>query len=150
MKRILFAALLVLCVSFLLPSRPTNAQQAEEKKLAPLEWEKLPDGVQMLRVWQLEGEKLYPQVAVLRVSNAEYLKFFQDPQGFLKFVNANKVFSKDVIVAGPWVSLSSYVPKDETSGWLLTLYHGKLSTMLVSALPQLVQEYPAPKTPKTK
>jgi hypothetical protein len=104
----------------------------------------------MLRVWQLEGEKLYPQVAVLRVSNAEYLKFFQDPQGFLKFVNANKVFSKDVIVAGPWVSLASYVPKDETSGWLLTLYHGKLSTMLVSALPQLVQEYPAPKTPKTK
>ncbi len=145
MKRIVFAALVALCVLFVLPSRPTNAQQAEQKKLAPLEWKKLPDGVQLLRVWQLEGEKVYPQVSVLRVSNATYLEFFQDPQGFLKFVNANKAFSKDVIVAGPWVTLSSYVPKDETSGWLLTLYHGKLSTMLVSALPQLVQKDTAAK-----
>ncbi|OLC94844.1 MAG: hypothetical protein AUH86_13530 [Acidobacteria bacterium 13_1_40CM_4_58_4] len=48
MKRILFAALLALCVLFLLPSRPTNAQQTEQKKLAPLEWETLRDGVQVL------------------------------------------------------------------------------------------------------
>jgi hypothetical protein len=81
----------------------------------------------------------------MRISDATYLKFFQDPQGFLKFVNANKVFSKDVIVAGPWVTLSSYVPKGQTSGWLLTLYHGKLSTMLVSALPSLKQEEAAAK-----
>ena len=101
--------------------------------------------MQVLRVWQLEGANAYPQVSVLRVSDATYLKFFQDSQGFLKFVNANKVFSKDVIVAGPWVTLSSYVPKGQTYGWLLTLYHGKLSTMLVSALPSLKQEEAAPK-----
>jgi hypothetical protein len=148
MKRIVFAALLALGVLFLLPSRPTNAQQAEQKKLAPLEWEKLRDGVQVLRIWQLEGTSVYPQVSVLRVSNAEYLKFFQDPKGFMKFVNANKVFSKDVIVAGPWVTLSSYNPKSpkEDPDWVLTLVHGKLSYMIVSALPQLTQEYPATKT----
>ncbi|MGB2899459.1 MAG: hypothetical protein WBB89_09350 [Candidatus Acidiferrum sp.] len=142
MKRILLAALLALCVLFSLPSRPTKAQQTEQKKLAPLEWEKLRDGVQMLRVWQLEDPKAYPQISVLRVSNAEYLKFFQDPQGFVKFVNANKVFPKDVKVAGPWVTLSSYNPNNpnDDPDWVLTLVHGKLSYMVVSALPQLTQE----------
>jgi len=145
MKRIISPARMVLCVLFLLPSWPTNAQQTGQKNLTPVQWEKLGEDVQVLRVWQLEGTSAYPQVSVLRVSDATYLKFFQDPQGFLKFVNANKVFSKDVIVAGPWVTLSSYVPQGQTSGWLLTLYHGKLSTMLVSALPSLIQEEPAPK-----
>lgn len=145
MKRILLPALVTLCILFLLPGKPSNAQQGEQRKAAPLRLEKLGDGTQLLRVWRLEGEEKYPQVSVLRVSNATYLKFFQDPQGFLKYVNENKVFSKEVIVAGPWVTLSSYVPKDETSGWLLTLYHGKLSTMLVSALPSLKQEEPPPK-----
>ena len=78
MKRIVFAALLALYVFFLLPSTPTNAQQAEQKKLAPLEWQKLPDSVQVLKVWQLEAPGRYPQISVLRVSNATYLKFFQD------------------------------------------------------------------------
>jgi len=144
MKRIIFATLLALCVLFLLPNRPTNAQQAEQKKLAPLEWEKLRDGVQVLKIWQLEEADKYPQISVLRVSNAEYLKFFQDPKGFVKFINANQVFSKPVKVAGPWVTLSSYNPKNpkDDPDWVLTLVHGKLSYMVVSALPQLTQEYP--------
>jgi hypothetical protein len=147
MKRIVFAALLALCVLFLLPNRPTNAQQAEQKKLGPLDWEKLRDGVQVLKVWKLEGPKAYPQVSILRVSNAEYLKFFQDPHGFVNFVNANQVFPVAVNVAGPWVTLSSYNPKSpkDDPDWVLTLVHGKLSYMVVSALPQLTQEYPAPK-----
>ena len=148
MKRILFAALLALCVLFLLPSRPTNAQQAEQKKLAPLDWEKLRDGVQVLKVWQLEDANKYPQISILRVSNAEYLKFFQDPKEFVKFINANNVFPQAVKVAGPWVTLSSYNPKSpkDDPDWVLTLVHGKLSYMVVSALPQLTQEYPATKT----
>lgn len=146
MKRLILPALVVLCVLFLPPSRPTSAQQTEQKNLTPPMWEYLGKDVQVLRVWQLEGANAYPQVSVLRVSDATYLKFFRDPQGFLKFVNANKVFSKDVIVAGPWVTLSSYVATGQTSGWLLTLYHGKMSTMLVSALPSLKQEEAAAKT----
>jgi len=133
---------------FLLPSRPINAQQAEQKKLATPEWKKLRDGVQVLKIWQLEEADKYPQISVLRVSNAEYLKFFQDPKGFVNFVNANQVFPKPVNVAGPWVTLSSYNPKNpkDDPDWVLTLVHGKLSYMIVSALPQLTQEYPAPKT----
>lgn len=148
MKRIIFATLLALCVLFLLPNRPTNAQQAEQKKLAPLEWEKLRDGVQVLRVWQLDGPSKYPQISVLLVSNAEFLKHFQDPKGFVKFVNANNVFPVPVNIAAPWVTLSSYNPKSpkDDPDWVLTLVHGKLSYMVVSALPQLTQENPAPKT----
>jgi hypothetical protein len=148
MKRIIFPVLVALCVLFLLPSRPTNAQQTEQKKLTTPQWVKLRDGVQVLKVWQLGDPKAYPQISVLRVSNAEYLKFFQDPKEFVKFVNANQVFPVAVNVAGPWVTLSSYNPKSpkDDPDWVLTLVHGKLSYMIVSALPQLTQEYPAPKT----
>ena len=59
----------------------------------------------------------------------------------MKFVNANTIFPKPVEVAGPWVTLSSYNPKSpkDDADWVLTLVHGKLSYMVVSALPQLNQ-----------
>lgn len=98
------------------------------------------DGIQVMRLWELESKELWPQIAVLRVSNASYLKFSQDPQGFMKFVNEHKIFSKDVIIAGPWVSLSSVEAKAGPSDWVLTLIHGKKSTMIVAALPQLMQQ----------
>ena len=94
----------------------------------------------MMKLWQVEGKEVWPQVSVLRVSNAQYLKFSQDPKGFMDFVNVHKLFSKPVIVAGPWVSLSSVDQKDDSSDWVLTLLHGKRSTMIVAALPQLKQE----------
>lgn len=137
MKRILFAALLALCVLFLLPSRPSNARQGDEKNLTPIQWEKLPEGLQVLKVWQLEGASVYPQISVLRVSNAAFLKFFQDPQSLVKFVNANKVFPKDVTVAGPWATLSSVNNPKGDPDWVLTCVHGRTSLMACSALPQL-------------
>jgi|ERR1700730_8866094 hypothetical protein len=94
-------------------------------------------GELVLRLWQADQ---YPQIALLKVSNASFLKFFQDPNGFMDFVNQYQVFSKAVIVAGPWVSLSSVDPKDQQPDWVLTLIHGKMSTMIVSALPQLKLE----------
>jgi hypothetical protein len=110
-----------------------------------INWENV-DGRQVLRVWQLEGPNIYPQISVLRVSNDAYLKFSQDPKGFMNFVNAHKVFSKDVIVAGPWVSLASVDQKTNPPDWVLTIVHGKKSTMIVSALPQLKQEDPGSNT----
>jgi hypothetical protein len=104
-----------------------------------IKWENV-DGRQVLRVWQLEGPNIYPQISVLRISNDAYLKFSQDPKGFMNFVNAHKFFSKDVIVAGPWVSLLSVDQKSKPPDWVLTIVHGKKSTMIVSALPQLKQE----------
>jgi len=106
-----------------------------------IKWENV-DGSQMLRIWQLEGPNIYPQISVLRVSNDAYLKFSQDPKGFMNFVNEHQVFSKDVIVAGPWVSLSSVDQKSNSLDWVLTIVHGKKSTIIVSALPQLKQEDP--------
>lgn len=146
MKRIIFATLLALCVLFLLPSRPTSAQQAEQKteqkKMPSPKWVKLKDGAQILRVWHLDPPESYPQIAVLRISNAKYLKFFEDPEGLKEFVNANEVFSKPVNTVGAWVTLSSFNPNNSKSAdpdWVLTLVHGKLSYMVVSALPQLPQ-----------
>jgi len=145
MKRIIFPSLLVLSVLSFLPNGPSSAQPMGQR-MPPLAWAKLTDDIQVLRTWQLEGADVYPQVSLLRVSNTAYQNYFRDPQGFMKFVNMNKVFSKDVIIAGPWVSLSSFDAKDESPDWVLTMVHGKMSTMIVSALPQLKQEPP----PKAK
>jgi hypothetical protein len=109
--------------------------------MLPLKWEKLRDDTQLLRVWELDGADAYPQVSVLRVSNAAYLEFAQDPKGFMKFVNNHEIFPKAVIVSGPWVTLSSIDQKADQPGWVLTLVHGKMSSMIVSAMPQLMQEY---------
>ena len=112
-----------------------------------MKWEKMDaDGTQVMKVWKEEAANVWPQVAVLRVTNATYLKFSQDPRAFMKFVNAQNVFSKPVIEAGPWVSLSSVEPKDAMPEWLLTTVHGKRSTMIVAALPLLNQEEAGPKT----
>jgi hypothetical protein len=98
------------------------------------------DGTQVMKVWEVEGADVWPQVSILRVSNATYLKFFQDPRGFMEFVNAEHVFSKDVIEADPWVSLPSVDDKDPSPEWVLATVHGKTSRMLVAALPKLKQE----------
>jgi len=97
--------------------------------------------MEVLKVWELEGPDAYPQVSVLRVSNDVYFEFSRDPKEFMRFVNLHEIFPKAVIVSGPWVSLSAIDQKADQPGWILTLVHGKLSTMIVSALPQLMQEY---------
>jgi len=103
-----------------------------------MKWEKLDaDGTQVMRVWEEEGANVWPQIAVLRLTNATYLRFSRDPNAFMGFVNAHNVFSKPIIVAGPWVSLSSIDPKNDSPDWVLTAVHKIKSTMIVAALPQL-------------
>jgi hypothetical protein len=152
MKRAIFAGIF-LCSVLLLQGQAwaqrktiLTGKPAAARSDASLQWESV-DGTQVLRIWQVDGASVYPQIAVLRVSNFTYLKFSQDPKGFVKFVNAHKVFSKDVLVAGPWVALSSVDQKDDPPDWVLTLVHGKMSTMIVAALPQLKQEDASPKAP---
>jgi len=101
-----------------------------------LKWQKI-DDIQILKLWQLEGRDVWPQISILRVSNATYLKYFQNPKGLMDFVNQNKIFSKPVIEAGPWVTLSSAGEKNDPPNWDLMLSHGRTSTMIVAALPQL-------------
>src|SRR5215470_10506578 len=93
---------------------------------------------------QSEDEDKFPQVTILRVTNATYIKLLQDPQSLMEFVNKHKMFAKDVIQVGPWVSLSSVGKEQPPKCWVLTLLHGKLSTMLVSALPQIMPNKPDP------
>ena len=99
-------------------------------------WEKA-DDIQVLKLWELEGAKVFPQVSILRVSNERYRKFFENPKGFGEFVNQHKIFSKDVITAGPWMTLSSVEQQADPPGWVLTALHGHMSTAVVSALPLL-------------
>jgi hypothetical protein len=129
-----------------------NAAYAQEKAAAPEakehheqspKWEKLED-VRVLRVWQFEDKDKFPQVTILRVTNSTYIKLLQDPQSLMEFVNKHKMFAKDVIKVGPWVSLSSVDKEQPPKCWVLTLLHGKLSTMLVSALPQIMPNKPDP------
>ena len=144
--------LLSVFVCFLVVFQRNNAAYAQEKTAAPdtkehgersPKWQKLED-VRALRVWQFEDEDKFPQVTILRVTNATYLKLLQAPQSLMEFVNKNKMFAKDVIKVGPWVSLSSVGKEQPPKCWVLTLLHGKQSTMLVSALPQIMPNKPDP------
>ncbi|HXY16261.1 MAG TPA: hypothetical protein VEI26_17355 [Terriglobales bacterium] len=101
-----------------------------------VKWETI-EGSPVLKVWELDGGDVFPQVTVLQVSNHDYQKFVKNPKSFVEFLNKNKIFSKPVIVAGPWVTLSSVEEAPEPLGWILTAVHGHLSTAIVSALPQL-------------
>jgi hypothetical protein len=94
--------------------------------------------MEVLKVWQLEGETVWPQVVIARLSNSQYQKFSDDPEAFMNFVNDNNFYPIAVIKAGPWVTLSSVDGQAEPKEWLLTLMHGKQSTLIVSALPKLV------------
>jgi hypothetical protein len=110
--------------------------KTEELK-ATLQWTEV-DEIPILKLWQDPSQ--YPQTVVMTVSHAEYLKFSKDPNGFMKFVNEHDVFSKPVIFAGPWVSLSSLEQEGGPSEWVLTLGHGHRSTLTVAALQKLKDE----------
>jgi hypothetical protein len=120
----------------------TAASETKEHRERSPKWERVED-VRVLRVWQFEDEDKFPQVTILRVTNTVYIRLLQDPQSLMTFVNRHKMFAKDVIKVGPWVSLSS-VEQESPKCWVLTLLHGKQSTMLVSALPQIMPNKPDP------
>ncbi len=101
-----------------------------------IKWETA-EGIPVLKVWELNGDDVFPQTILLRVTNDAYRRFFNNPKGFMNFLNAHKIFSKDVIVAGPWVTLSSVEQQPEPREWILTVGHGHSSTIFVAALPQL-------------
>jgi hypothetical protein len=101
------------------------------KSKATLRWTEV-DEIPVLKLWQDPDQ--YPQTAVMTVSGSEYLKFSEDPKGFMKFVNDHHIFPKPVNFAGPWVSLSSVDQQNVSSEWVLTLGHGRRSTMTVTAL----------------
>jgi hypothetical protein len=158
--RLSMAASSFLCFLMLFQGEgPQRAHAQQEQQTAKVE-EKAPDthrkesvkwqtidDIRLLKVWELNGADVYPQVAILRVSDEIYEKFSRDPSKLFQFVNKNKVFSKPVKTAGPWVTLSSVEQESDPPEWTLTIIHGHLSGMIVSALPDIQtnkKEHPRP------
>lgn len=52
-------------------------------------WVKLVDGLEVIRLWETPDGPKKPEVAILRLSDAMYEKFHEDPQVFLE---EHKVF----------------------------------------------------------
>lgn len=123
MKRIVAPALLLLCVLFLLPSRPSSAQQAEEKKPAVLQWENIREGVQVLKLWESVGPR-WPEIAILRLSKTEYATFFKNPVNFL---NEGKVYPHEY-PAKRVVRCRLVSPKTAKSEYVVVLNHDPNST----------------------
>jgi hypothetical protein len=112
----------------------------ETSEQSRFKWQTLEDGVRLLQVWKLDGPDTYPQVALLRVSIDFYLKYLRDPDSLVGYVNERNVFSKPVICAGPWVGLLSVKGKEYPPKIVITVVHSKRSTMILSAIPDLVED----------
>src|SRR5439155_24011013 len=86
---------------------PAYAQQktvqaeepAHSQYRGSLRWEKL-ENAQLLKRWQLAVKDVYPQVAIVRVSNQYYIKILQAPQDKVTFVSQHDVVAKKAVVAG--------------------------------------------------
>lgn len=52
-------------------------------------WVKLADGLDVIRLWETPDGPKKPEIAILRLSDAVYGKFHEDPQAFLE---EHKVF----------------------------------------------------------
>lgn len=83
MKRLLFPALLLLCLLFLLPNAPGVAHQAAQSERQPqVPWQPLREGVRVLKIWEITDLD-WPRIVILRLSVPEYAKFRKDPKSFL-------------------------------------------------------------------
>lgn len=83
MKRLLFPALLLLCLLFLLPNAPGVAHQGTQSEPQPqVQWQNIREGVRVLKIYEITDLK-WPQIVILRLSVPEYAKFFKDPKNFL-------------------------------------------------------------------
>lgn len=83
MKRLLFPALLLLYLLFLLPNAPGVAHQAAQSERQPqVPWQPLREGVRVLKIWEITDLD-WPRIVILRLSVPEYAKFRRDPKSFL-------------------------------------------------------------------
>jgi hypothetical protein len=113
-----------------------EAKTTDSHRKESVKWQMI-DEIPVLKIWELDGADVYPQVSILRVSDKEYRKFSKHPKEFIEFINKHQTFSKPVITAGPWVALSSVEQEPDPPCWVLTVVHGHLSTAIVSVLPCL-------------
>jgi hypothetical protein len=97
-------------------------------------WETF-ENIKILRVWQIDGKDVYPQIALAQVSDKDFQKFVQNPAELVTFVNKHKVFEEEVKTASPWASLMSTNDAGDPSEWLLTFSHSRASSMAIASQP---------------
>ena len=98
--------------------------------VSTLQWETF-DGLQVLRVWQLEGESVEPHVVIVKVPPDRSQSYASDPTQLMDFVNRNKLFPADVKQIGSISSLS-FGAGQSYPQYLYVLTHSLRSTMSVS------------------
>ena len=132
MKKLLTlkAAVFLLLVLHLCP--PAAGQGKKSDGETPAAWVTLKPGLKVLRLWESVGPE-WPQVAVLRLSDAQYKEFAKDRT---KFINANHIFPKDVnkVIAHselPLPDLKDCEPVEDE--WLVPIEHDCASYAAVMA-----------------
>ncbi len=127
MKRIP-PALVVLFLLFL-PAMERSVAQETQKKMPPLPWASIGDGVQVLRLWETEGGPKWPQIAILRLPVKEYREFLKHPVDYL---NGHKVYSLEY-PAKKVILCKTNHPAPPSSECIVSLFHTPDSTSSVSA-----------------
>lgn len=104
------------------------AKEKAAKKKPPAHWVKLEDGVEVLRLFDADVGPTWPEIAVLRLSEAKYEEFRKDET---EFVNSRHVFSKDTrSVMGLSRPNRAKAKKGKADDWYVTLDHDITSDTL--------------------
>ncbi len=110
----------------------------KKKQSAPT-WVTLPikgEALHVLRVWQLnEAGHKWPETAILRALTTGARQLAEDPAVLLQFLNDNDVFSKDVNVVTPQVSVQPGLALCNPPHWNFIVLHGKASNAVVVQVP---------------
>lgn len=123
MKRIIFPALIVPLLLFLVPNERSIAKQEPRPNLAGLEWKVVRTDVVKTDL----GDGL-PEVAVLRVSNEQFKEIRAGKTAAMKFFD-NGIFKRKLIK----VAFCSVKRNEDGDGWILMAPHTPQSTAYIIA-----------------
>jgi|ERR1700674_132900 len=123
MKKIISPALVVLLLLFL-PTMERSVAQEAQIKTSPLPWALIGDGVQVLRLWEIDGGPKWPQLAILRLPVKEYKEFLERPVDYL---NDHKVYPPEY-PAKKVILCNKNQPKPSNSECIISLFHTPNST----------------------
>jgi len=139
MKRIANLFFLGLCFLFLLTNVRSSAPDEPEKRQAQPKWEMVREGVQVLRLWKTSIGPRKPEIALLRLSDEEYRKFFESPESYI-----NQIKPDGDGVLGPkgthrifhchLAPIPAYAPGKSANSCLVTINHDWDTTSIAASL----------------
>jgi hypothetical protein len=124
MKRIIFPALVVLFLLFLLPKERSLAREEARFNLASLKWQMLKGGASKTDM----GPGL-PEVAILKVSNGQFEKIHASKEAAKDYLDSQSIFKRKLIE----VVFCDVTPSDDGEGWILIIPHTPHSTASIAA-----------------